>query len=199
MNYWYICTCYDWYCFYCCGFMTSISLSLYRKSSPRFRIFDSILTLCRCGMAIPFYINLLLGILVLMHLNTLLGLLLLINVLGEYIANFIYSYSIYIDYKENILFFSSFYLNILKYLYNGHKLMVDLSSSKRLVSIRIRLSVYIYNLKSKNIIKYFKGKVAIGKARYLLNIVLFTWMFNSSLFRNFLFINIFITLSGYLL
>jgi len=33
----------------------------------------------------------------------------------------------------------------------------------------------------------------------LLNIVLFTWMFNSSLFRNFLFINIFITLSGYLL
>ena len=76
--------------------------------------------------------------------------------------------------------------------------MVDLSSSKRFVSIRIRLTVYIYNLKSKNIIKYLKGKVAIGKARYLLNIVLFTWMFNSSLFRNFLFINIFITLSRYL-
>ncbi len=27
------------------------------------------------------------------------------------------------------------------------------------------------------------GKVAIGKARYLLNIVLCTWMFKSSLFR----------------
>jgi hypothetical protein len=27
------------------------------------------------------------------------------------------------------------------------------------------------------------GKVAIGKARYLLNIVLCTWMFDSSLFR----------------
>ena len=28
-----------------------------------------------------------------------------------------------------------------------------------------------------------RGKVAIGKARYLLNIVLCTWMFESSLFR----------------
>ena len=71
--------------------------------------------------------------------------------------------------------------------------MVDLSSSKRFVSIRIRLTVYIYNLKSKNIIKYLKGKVAIGKARYLLNIVLFTWMFNSSLFRT-----LCITISAYI-
>ena len=31
----------------------------------------------------------------------------------------------------------------------------------------------------------FIGKVAIGKARYLLNIVLCTWMFESSLFRVF--------------
>lgn len=53
-------------------------------------------------MAIPFYINLLLGILVLMHLNTLLGLLVLIKVLGDYIASFIYNYSIYIEYKDNI-------------------------------------------------------------------------------------------------
>ncbi len=53
-------------------------------------------------MAIPFYINLLLGILVLMHLNTLLGLLILIKVLGQYIAGFIYNSSNFIDYKENI-------------------------------------------------------------------------------------------------
>ena len=64
---------------------------------------------------------------------------------------------------------------------NGHRLMVDLSSSKRIVSIRIRLAV------NKNfntyLIKNNLGKVAIGKARYLLNIVLCTWMFESSLFR----------------
>ena len=37
-----------------------------------------------------------------MHLNTLLGLLVLIKVLGDYIASFIYNYSIYIEYKDNI-------------------------------------------------------------------------------------------------
>ena len=39
--------------------------------------------------------------------------------------------------------------------------------------------MYLYNKRKKNKI----GKVAIGKARYLLNIVLYTWMFKSSLFR----------------
>ena len=38
---------------------------------------------------------------------------------------------------------------------------------------------------TKNLILFLtKGKVAIGKARYLLNIVLCTWMFESSLFRS---------------
>ena len=32
-------------------------------------------------------------------------------------------------------------------------------------------------------VKVDKGKVAIGRVRYLLNIVLYTWMFESSLFR----------------
>lgn len=81
--------------------------------------------------------------------------------------------------------------------------MVDLSSSKRFVSIRIRLAVRVNILIGKNLlchrsvyrieagltriliynnIKYL-GKVVIGKTRYLLNIVFYTWMFESSLFR----------------
>ena len=38
-------------------------------------------------------------------------------------------------------------------------------------------------LKLEDTIKGDIGKVVIGRARYLLSIVLYTWMFESSLFR----------------
>ena len=39
-----------------------------------------------------------------------------------------------------------------------------------------------------------KGKVAIGKARYLLNIVFNTWWFKSTLFRKWFFLKLFLCL-----
>ena len=44
--------------------------------------------------------------------------------------------------------------------------MVDLSPSKRFVSVQIRLAVV-----KNDFIKTIKGKVAIGKAKYLLSTV----------------------------
>ena len=65
--------------------------------------------------------------------------------------------------------------------------MVDLSSSKRSVSIRFRLATELVVLIGKmfpcrgklcrieaGLTRKNKGKVAIGKARYLLNIVFYT-------------------------
>ena len=39
------------------------------------------------------------------------------------------------------------------------------------------------NIKAIVVIEIIKGKVAIGKARYLLNIVFNTWWFKPTLFR----------------
>ena len=65
--------------------------------------------------------------------------------------------------------------------------MVDCSSSKRSVSIRLRLATELVVLIGKmfpcrgklcrieaGLTRKNKGKVAIGKARYLLNIVFYT-------------------------
>lgn len=57
-------TCNDRYCFYRGRFVTCISLSLYRKSSFGFGIFNSLLTFCRRGMTISFYFDILLRFLI---------------------------------------------------------------------------------------------------------------------------------------
>lgn len=50
-------------------------------------------------MIIPFYIYLLLGVLVLIILDRALGILILIKILGEYFASYINNLSIYFEYK----------------------------------------------------------------------------------------------------
>jgi hypothetical protein len=51
-------------------------------------------------VTIPFYINLLLGVLVLINFNKVLGILILIKILGEYITSYRRNISIYFEYKE---------------------------------------------------------------------------------------------------
>ena len=53
-------SCYDRYGFYCGGFVTGTSISLYRKSSSGFGILNPILTFCGCGVTFPIYFDLLL-------------------------------------------------------------------------------------------------------------------------------------------
>ena len=60
VSYWNICTCYDWNCIHCGGFVTCISIPLYRKPSFGFGVKYTILTFCRCCVAIFIYFNLLL-------------------------------------------------------------------------------------------------------------------------------------------
>jgi hypothetical protein len=61
VNYWNTRTCYDWYSIYRSGFVTGFSLSLYWQSSFGFGIQYTILAFCGCGMAISFYLYILLG------------------------------------------------------------------------------------------------------------------------------------------
>ena len=64
-------------------------------------------------MIIPFYINLLLGVLVLIFFNTLLGLLFLIQILVEYNVKYIKKFSIYYQYRK---YFYAYLVGLYKYL-----------------------------------------------------------------------------------
>jgi hypothetical protein len=84
------------------------------------------------------------------------------------------------------------------YQISGYRLMVDCSSSKWSVSVRIRLAIELVILNGKvfpcrgkrcrieaGLAR--KGKVAIGKAGYLLNIVYFSHRCSNHLFSVFIY------------